>query len=178
MRSPSSPKTPSRPAGKSPVAPYPRIQEIDSLFQAAGLVRNLRGKAAGVTRRVRLQRVAPEDLSHAAPVPTIAPNGVQLLKIPAWGKLGRQKTDWLWHGFSTRKGGLSRAYCVEGAPGELNLGFTPADDRETVARNRRLLIAAVTGDASTPLITLRQVHSSVLVVGASSDADRQTPWKG
>jgi hypothetical protein len=154
------------------------IREIDSLFQIAGLVRNLRGNAVGVTRRARFQRVAPEELTHAAPVPTIAANGVQLLKIQAWEKFGRQKTGWLWHGFSTRMGGLSRAYCGEGAPGELNLGFTAADDREMVAGNRRLLVEAATGDAATPLITLRQIHSSVLVVGGFGDAGRESPWKG
>jgi YfiH family protein len=154
------------------------IQEIDALFQAAGLVRNLRGKAAGVTRRARLKRVAPEELSSAAPVPFIAANGVELLRIPAWEKPGRQKVPWLWHGFSMRKGGLSRAYCGEDAPGELNLGFTTADDREAVAQNRRLLVEAVTGDSATPLVTLRQIHSSVLVLGGTKDADRKTPWKG
>ena len=148
------------------------------LFQTAGLVRNLRGKSGGVTRRARQKRVTPEELSHPAPVPFIAPNGVQLLKIPAWDKPVRQTTPWLWHGFSTRKGGLSRAYCAEDAPGELNLGFTAADDRETVARNRRLLVEAVTGDPSTPLVTLRQIHSSVLVLGVSGDTCRQSPWKG
>ena len=154
------------------------VGEIDALFQTAGLVRNLRGKAGGVTRRVRSKGVAAEELSLAAPVPTIAANGVQLLKIPAWDKPGRHGIPWLWHGFSTRKGGLSRAYCAKGEPGELNLGFTAADDRETVARNRRLLVEAISGDADTPLVTLRQIHSSVLVLGGTGDAGRQAPWKG
>lgn len=84
---------------------------------------------------------------------------------------------WLWHGFSTRKGGLSRAYCAADAEGDLNLGFTAADDRETVARNRRLLVEAVSGDAHTPLVTLGQIHSSVLVHAVAGDASRQTPRK-
>jgi YfiH family protein len=170
-------KATSTPATTPTAVPDQAIQEIDSVFQTAGLVRNLRGKAAGVTRRMRLERVTPEELSHSAPVPTVADNGVQLLRIPGWYR-GRQKTDWLWHGFSTRLGGLSRAYCVEDAPGELNLGFTAADARDTVARNRKLLVEAITGNASTPLIALRQIHSSVLVVGRSGDACRSTPWKG
>ncbi len=182
MQSPSKLKAPSSVVRKSPATTDSEIQEIDSLFQTAGLARSLRGKAAGVSRRARVQRVAPEGLTHEAPFPTIAPNGVQLLKIPAWDKAGRQKTGWLWHGFSTRIGGLSRVYASEGegegAPGELNLGFTAADDRETVAGNRRLLVEAVTGDAATPLITLRQIHSSVLVVGVAGDASRESPWKG
>jgi hypothetical protein len=161
-----------------PATGDPAVQEIDALFQAAGLVRSLRGKSAGITRRMRLKRVSPEELSHPAPVPTIAPNGVHLIRIPAWDKPGRERTPWLWHGFSTRKGGLSRCYCADDAPGELNLGFTAADDRETVSRNRRLLAEAVTGDAATPLVTLRQIHSSVLVLGTASTAGRSTPWKG
>jgi YfiH family protein len=60
----------------------------------------------------------------------------------------------------------------------LNLGFTAADDRETVARNRQLLAEAVTGNPATPLVTLRQIHSSVLVIGAAGSASRQSPSKG
>src|ERR1700677_3025573 len=166
------------PRATTPTAvPDQAIQEDDSVFQTAGLVRNQRGKAAGVSRRVRLERVTPEELSHPAPVPTTAANGVQLITIPGWDS-GKQKTDWLWHGFSTRLGGLSRAYCAEDARGELNLGFTAADLHHTVVRNRELLVEAVTGNASTPLITLRQIHSSVLVAGRSGDACRSTPWKG
>lgn len=62
------------------------VEEIDSLFETAGLVRSLRGKPAGVPRRARMKQVAPEELSGPVPVPTVAPNGVQLLKIPAWEK--------------------------------------------------------------------------------------------
>ena len=134
-------------------------------------------KSASVPLRVRFARAAPEELLQSAPVPRVAPNGVQWLAVPGWEKPGRQKTSWLWHGFSTRKGGLSRAYCAEGAPGELNLGFTAVDDRKTVGHNRRLLVAAITGDAATPLIVLRQIHSSVLVVATAGDAARERSWK-
>ena len=48
------------------------VQEIDALFQAAGLVRTLRGNSAGVTRRVRLKREAQEELSAPAPVPRLS----------------------------------------------------------------------------------------------------------
>jgi len=107
----------------------------------------------------------------------VAANGVQWLAAPAWQKPGRQKIPWLWHGFSTRLGGLSRCYCAEDAPGELNLGFTGDDGRETVAANRRLLAEAVTGDPATPLLTLRQFHSNVLVVATAADAAHERPWK-
>jgi YfiH family protein len=154
------------------------IQEVDAMFRIAGLARNVRGKSAGITRPAHSVAVDSEELSRPAPEPAVASNGVNVLKIPAWDKLATSKAGWLWHGFSTRKGGLSRAYCADDAPGELNLGFTAADDRDIVAQNRRLLVEAVTGDSSTPLVTLRQIHSSVLVLGASGDASRQSPWKG
>ena len=56
--------------------------------------------------------------------------------------------------------------------GELNLGFTDADNREAVKRNRRLLAEAVTSHASTPLIPLRQFHSNLIVHAARADAAR------
>ena len=159
----------------------PEVQAIDDLFQQAGLVRNLRGKAAGVTRRMRFERTDKSDLSQPAPTPRVSPNGVQWLPVPGW-----QRMPWLWHGFSTRKGGLSRCYCAEDAPGDLNLSLTVANAPETVARNRQLLVEAVTGDPATPLLTIRQVHSSVLaVIGAEAAAcavpgDRSSSlgWRG
>jgi len=150
----------------------PDVEGIDALCRQAGLVRSLRGQAAGVTRRVRFERALPWELSKAAPAPRLAPNGVHWLPVPHW-----DKTPWLWHGFSTRKGGESRAYCGDGAPGELNLGFTAPDDRNTVARNRQLLSEAVTGNPATPLVSVRQIHSSVVRIATAQDAARERPWK-
>jgi hypothetical protein len=151
--------------------PEPEIQQIDALFERAGLTRNLRGmSAAGVTARMRLERSTQQELVSPAPLPRIAPNGVQWLAIPAW-----EKMNWLWHGFSTRRGGLSRAYCADVAPGELNLGFTTEDDRETVARNRRLFTQAVSGDPSTPLVDVHQIHSNLVLLASSADASREKP---
>ncbi len=136
------------------------------------MVRNRRGKPAGVTRRLRLERVSPEDLSVHSSTPRVAANGVHWLPVPGWEKL-----PWLWAGFSTRKGGASQAYCAEGAPGELNLGFTPDDSRETVTRNRRLLAEAVTGSAEAPLVALRQFHSNLVVAVSNADSVRERPRK-
>jgi hypothetical protein len=154
--------------------PFPKqeIQAIDALFAQAGLKRNLRGEAAGVTTRMRFERAEANDLTPSAPLPRVAPNGAEWLPVPDWEKLG-----WLWHGFSTRRGGLSTAYCAEGAPGELNLGFTADDERETVAGNRRLLAEAISGDAQTPLVALKQIHSSLKRVVGAADAGRELPWK-
>ncbi len=80
---------------------------------------------------------------------------------------------WLVHGFSTRAGGVSRAY----GKGALNLGFTKEDARSTVERNRAAFVrelGAVTRKSSRntksrsagqlfwPLVTLQQVHSDVI----------------
>jgi polyphenol oxidase len=146
--------------------PESEVAGIDALYKQAGLVRSRRVQPAEVARR--FQRAAPEELSPVPAHPTIGANGVEWLPVPGWGK-----TSWLWHGFSTRGGGVSRAYCGDDAPGELNLGFTADDDRESVLHNRRLLAEAVTGSPGTPLVTVRQIHSSVLVVGGrDSCADR------
>jgi YfiH family protein len=108
-----------------------------------------------------MDSAAPEELTPPAPVPGIASNGVHLIQVPQWNRL-----PWLWHGFSTRLGGLSSAYCADDAPGELNLGFASADERDIVIRNRRLLVEAVTGSPDTPLITVRQCHSKLIVAGS------------
>lgn len=112
----------------------------------------------------------PDELTPPAPAPVASANGVRVLKVPSW-----QSHSWLWHGFSTRQEGQSHAYTVEGAPGELNLGFSAADDRQAVISNRRLLAEAVTGSADTPLITLRQCHSKVIAIAS---ANRDAPARG
>jgi hypothetical protein len=70
---------------------------------------------------------------------------------------------------------VSRAYCAGNAPGELNLGFTEGDHRANVLRNRRLLAEAVTGNARTPILALRQFHSNLVVDATPSDALRPAP---
>jgi len=89
--------------------------------------------------------------------PNVSPDGVGWLGVPGW-----KNVDWLWHGFSTRRGGVSRVYLAGGqiGPGELNLGFTAADAPENVRENRLRFVGAVTGGRETPLRTVRQVHSN------------------
>ena len=68
---------------------------------------------------------------------------------------------WAIHGFSTRIGGFSKAYGGKA----LNLGFTTTDDRAAVERNRAAFLkelGAKNGKSTLPLITLRQVHSSII----------------
>jgi polyphenol oxidase len=148
-------------------------------LRKAGLVRSGRTSPAGATARMRARRrevAAKHDLSGVAPTPRVAGNGVGLLQIPAW-RDGKAVSQWLWHGFSTRLGGMSRAYCGELDAGELNLGFTAADEREAVAQNRRLLADAVTGKGDTPIVALRQFHSNLVIVASAADAGREQPGK-
>jgi hypothetical protein len=145
------------------------VAALDALFQQAGLVRNPRRPQPRPARPSGLDRFSPEELAPPVPVPRRAANGVEWLPIPGWD------LPWLWGGFSTRKDGLTRAYCAQDAPGELNLGFTADDDRATVLANRRLLAEAVTGDPETPIIALKQFHSNLVVDASAADASRPTP---
>jgi YfiH family protein len=79
-----------------------------------------------------------------------------ILTVPALSQI-----PWLVHGFSTRKGGFSKAYGGH----SLNLGFTKQDSRGAVERNRTVFerqVGAVTGKKLWPLITLRQIHSDLI----------------
>ena len=95
----------------------------------------------------------------------VCPDGVGWLGVPGWENL-----DWLWHGFSTRQGGVSRVYLAggENGPNELNLGFTAADAAENVRENRLRFVEAVSGSRETALRTVRQVHSNRCVTAAEA----------
>ncbi len=74
-----------------------------------------------------------------------------------------ERLPWLVHGFSTRPGGLSRAY----GGNALNLGFTKDDAREAVERNRTLFVKALWDGRphsidELPIIGLRQIHSDII----------------
>ena len=156
----------------TPPFPTSEIKNLDELFTTAGLVRGRRGIAARLVRAAQLDRAAPEEFHRPAEPPHVSPNGVQWFPVPGW-----ERYPWLWHGFSSRKGGLSRAYCPDEAPGELNLGFTAEDGRETVLANRLLFAEAVTGEAKTPLIPIRQFHSHHVLHARAADAARVTACK-
>jgi polyphenol oxidase len=68
---------------------------------------------------------------------------------------------WLVHGFSTRAGGVSRAYGGK----SLNLGFTPEDSRRAVEQNRAAFLrelGALRKGHEWPLVTVRQIHSDLV----------------
>ena len=76
------------------------------------------------------------------------------------------KLPWLVHAFSTRGGGVSRAY----GGNALNLGFTKDDSRAAVEKNRQLLLKKLgvahgrdsQKQKTWPLVTLRQIHSDLI----------------
>jgi polyphenol oxidase len=98
-----------------------------------------------------------------------AQDGVGVIRVPSWLS-SDSGLDWLWHGFSTRVSGVSRAYLQESdsqpnfpPSGELNLGFTADDTRVNVQENRMRFVEAVTSSRATPLRTIRQIHSCIIV---------------
>jgi YfiH family protein len=119
------------------------------------------------------QTAAPQSSVDVEPI--TAPNGVQWVAVPGWDQI-----PWLWHGFSTRRGGVTSSYAPEGAPGELNLGFTADDDRDHVLRNRQLFAEAISGTPDTPIVTVRQIHSQILIVHKHSNggSSSQPPCEG
>lgn len=87
---------------------------------------------------------------------SVARNKLRLLHSEKLDKL-----PWLLHGFSTRLGGVSRAY----GDNALNLGFTQHDSRAAVERNRELFLkelGVANGRTSWPLVSLRQIHSDLI----------------
>lgn len=89
---------------------------------------------------------------------------IDVLRAPSLSQL-----SWLVHGFSTRTGGVSKVYGGK----SLNLGFTEADSRSAVERNRQAFADALVRDVMGrttrpskrepwPLVAVRQIHSDII----------------
>jgi len=113
--------------------------------------------------------MTPSKANRTAPrrgsaLPTRRHPAPEFLRAPDWSAKKHPDLAWLIHGFSTRIGGKTTVY----QPGEtgkfdLNLGFTDSDDRKIVAANRELFVGAVAeGKDILGLVTLRQIHSSLI----------------
>ena len=76
-------------------------------------------------------------------------NDVEVIRAISLGQLP--------HGFLGRRGGMSVGDCAG-----LNVGWGSNDDREAIAGNRRLAVAALLAEAE--LATVHQVHSAEVVV--------------
>ncbi len=147
-----------------------RLREIDALFSSCGLEHSRRKRkisAAGATgrREIGASPANPRTKESNAPV---------VLRVPAWDQY-----DWLAHGFSTRAGGVSTAYRPSQKCGELNLGFTAADTRKNVLKNRELFLRAVLAGQHTKrpaeLTMLHQIHSGLVHQFAASAAGAAEP---
>jgi len=129
--------------------------------------------SAGRTRTKDRLHTRSRERETARPVPLrqkqrrVAKTRVEVIQVPGWLEL-----PWLMHGFSTRTGGKTSAYRPNQRAGELNLGFTASDTRDTVLANRKLFMTAIAQGTKTipSLVTLKQIHSSITKVVGRADA--------
>jgi YfiH family protein len=153
----------------SPRSATSDIQAVDQLLSAGGLVpRRRRSQAgwSGSSRPSERREVAPQAARR------VAKSKIEVVRAAEW-----LAWPWLVHGFSTRTGGVTAAYRPGQRTGELNLGFSASDSRENVIENRRRLLAAF-GEPSAELITLKQIHSSLVRHVGHEDLRRTEAWKG
>jgi purine-nucleoside/S-methyl-5'-thioadenosine phosphorylase / adenosine deaminase len=146
------------------------IRNIDQLLAGVGLTHGRRKlMAEGFDRQARHPKQLQARRSGAAR----RTNRVELILSPLM-----EEVPWLVSGFSTRMGGKSVAYSPGQTAGELNLGFTTADDRKNVLANRRLFLKRVAGDQQFPLVMLQQIHSSLTRTVTREDAGEVARHRG
>ena len=90
------------------------------------------------------------------PLKTLQKPQSKILKADSFANI-----PWLVHGFSTRRGGVSKVY----GGASLNLGFTREDSRRAVEQNRAAFLrqlGAIRKGREWPLVTGRQVHSDLV----------------
>jgi polyphenol oxidase len=145
-----------------------RFQAFDRVLDEGGLKHARRlpstsGSASGSALRpaksnfTALQAIQKDGSGNAKRGSTL-----EVIRVPEWSG---PEWGWLVHGFSTRPGGGTKIYRPEskGRNGDLNLGFTASDMRETVMMNRQLFLRAVRGRGpELNLATLAQFHSTLI----------------
>jgi polyphenol oxidase len=145
------------------------IEGIDDLLASVGLRHgNRKLMAASFERQAKHPRQLPTKKS----APKRIRNQVKVIRPEVFANI-----DWLASGFSTRSDGKTAVYSPDQRTGELNLGFTTSDTRENVLANRNTFRKAVTGDAAFPMVTLRQVHSSLIRRVTTADEGDEARWK-
>jgi hypothetical protein len=138
------------------------VQAIDALL--------VRGGLQPTRRRLCVQRPEKrEGLDEVRPQKPVrlVRSRIEVVRAPAFDRF-----PWLTYGFSTRTGGVSSAYAPGSRAGELNLGFTASDSHENILENRRRFLDALGARPDSALVTLKQVHSSVVRRVDRRDADR------
>lgn len=147
----------------------PDLQRVDQLLIGGGLVPRRRRSQSGWSG---VSRISERRVVLPQPAPRVVKSRVDVVRVPGWNNW-----PWLVHGFSTRTGGITTAFRPAQRSGELNLGFSASDVRDNVLENRRRLLAAL-GAPEAKLITLRQIHSSLIRRVSPVDLERAQPWKG
>jgi hypothetical protein len=153
----------------SPHSTSSDLQAIDKLLHVGGLTPRRRRTQAGwsgSSRPSERPQIQPQTARR------VVQSRVEIVRAPGW-----DAWPWLVHGFSTRTGGVSKAYRTEQRAGELNLGFTASDARDDVLENRRRFLETL-GAENADLLTLRQIHSSLVRRVLRADLRREQPWKG
>jgi YfiH family protein len=114
------------------------LRQIDAAFAAGGLKHGKHRKSSPEAGNSGIGTDGRRDKNIQPPRARSAEKTPVVLQVPEWGQY-----DWLVHGFSTRIGGISGVYQPGARCGDLNLGFTAADSRENVEKNRELFLNAV-----------------------------------
>jgi YfiH family protein len=153
----------------SPRTASTALQRVDQLLIAGGLVPRRRRSQSGWSGA---SRISERRMVLPQPARRVAKSRVDVVQVRDW-----KAWPWLIHGFSTRTGGVTTAFRPAQRAGELNLGFSASDTRENVLENRRRLLVAL-GASEAKLVTLRQIHSSLIRRVDRSDVERAQPWKG
>ena len=125
--------------------------------------------AAGFERQAKHPR---QSSATQRPSRRASGNQIEILRSPLFSEI-----DWLISGFSTRAGGKTGIYSPGQTVAELNLGFTTSDSRENVLENRRRFLNALMGDPGFAMVTLRQIHSSLIRRVTAKDAGKDARWK-
>ncbi|HTV16801.1 MAG TPA: peptidoglycan editing factor PgeF [Acidobacteriaceae bacterium] len=153
----------------SPRSVSPDLKRIDKLLRGGGLTpRRKRSQSgwSGNSRQSERKEILPQ------PARRVVKSRVEIVRAGGW-----DAWPWLVQGFSTRTGGATTAYRPGQRAGELNLGFTQTDTREHVLENRRRFLEAL-GAPKMKVVTLKQIHSSMVKRAGIDDADRDAPCYG
>lgn len=149
--------------------PNPRssdLEAIDKLLVGGGLTPRRRRTQAGWSGGSR-GSISAE--LHPQAQRRVVKSRVDVVQVPEWNVW-----PWLVHGFSTRTGGVTTAYRPGQRSGELNLGLTQSDSEENVLENRRRFLEAL-GARKMQLVTLEQIHSSLVKRVRAADAEAAGP---
>jgi polyphenol oxidase len=147
----------------------PELQRIDKLLRKGGLTprrRRTQSGWSGSSRQSERKIALPQAARR------VVKSRVEIVRAAGW-----DAWPWLVHGFSTRTGGVTTAYRPAQRAGELNLGFTQTDTRENVLENRRRFLEAL-GAPDAKMVTLKQIHSSLVRRAGEEDAVRAQVCRG